>query len=315
MKAIGGYFELELPYREPFHRKAIPLNTARNCLEYILRARKYKKVYIPYYTCDAILQPICKLGVECSFYHVDAQLNVIDIDDLKKDEGFLYTNYYGLKSDEVLRLSKMIGHQLIVDNSQAFYAMPIAGIDTFYSVRKFFGTSDGAYLYTECLLDINLERDYSYNRMVHLLKRIDQNAEAGYSDFQENERSLDNQPIRKMSAFTERLLSSIDYENVKRIRRLNYQYLDSLLHDRNLINLVCHEEDIPMVYPYVCCEGKILKEMLIQHKYFIATYWPTVLDLCKENDYEYILVNNLLALPIDQRVTANDLVLLYDLLR
>ena len=54
-KAIGGYFELELPLKEEFHKDALRLNSGKNCLEYILRARQYKKVYIPYYTCDVVL--------------------------------------------------------------------------------------------------------------------------------------------------------------------------------------------------------------------------------------------------------------------
>ena len=48
MKEIGGYFELQLRKGEHYHKGALQLNTARNCLEYILRAKKYKKIYIPY---------------------------------------------------------------------------------------------------------------------------------------------------------------------------------------------------------------------------------------------------------------------------
>lgn len=41
MKAIGGYFELELPYSEEYHKNALRLNTGRNAFEYILRSKKY----------------------------------------------------------------------------------------------------------------------------------------------------------------------------------------------------------------------------------------------------------------------------------
>ena len=60
MDVIGGYFSLELPLIEEYHKNAIRLNTGRNCLEYILRVRGYKKVYIPYYTCEVILEPFKK---------------------------------------------------------------------------------------------------------------------------------------------------------------------------------------------------------------------------------------------------------------
>ena len=63
MEPIGGYFSLELPHYGEYHKDAIRLNTGRNCLEYILRVRNYKKVYIPYYTCDVVLEPFKKLGI------------------------------------------------------------------------------------------------------------------------------------------------------------------------------------------------------------------------------------------------------------
>lgn len=68
---IGGYFSLELPFSEEYHKDAIRLNTGRNCLEYILRVRKHSKVYIPYYTCDVLLEPFEKLGIRYEFYHIN----------------------------------------------------------------------------------------------------------------------------------------------------------------------------------------------------------------------------------------------------
>ena len=55
MMSIGGYFELEIREGKHFHQGAIKLSTARQCFEYILKARRYTKVYIPYYTCDVII--------------------------------------------------------------------------------------------------------------------------------------------------------------------------------------------------------------------------------------------------------------------
>ena len=45
MEAIGGYFSLELPLnaKGELYPEAIKLNAGRFCIEYILRARKYKK--------------------------------------------------------------------------------------------------------------------------------------------------------------------------------------------------------------------------------------------------------------------------------
>ena len=74
MNPIGGYFGLELNNSEHYHNDALRLNTARNCFEYVLRARQYKKVYIPYYTCEVMLEPINKLGLQYEFYQINELL-------------------------------------------------------------------------------------------------------------------------------------------------------------------------------------------------------------------------------------------------
>lgn len=70
MMSIGGYFELEIREGKHFHQGAIKLSTARQCFEYILKARRYTKVYIPYYTCDVIIEPLMKLNVKYEYYHI-----------------------------------------------------------------------------------------------------------------------------------------------------------------------------------------------------------------------------------------------------
>lgn len=306
MKAIGGYFSLELPLNEEFHKDAIRLNTGRNCLEYILRSRKYNKVYIPYYTCEVIIEPLKKLNIQYEFYHIDIHLEIADKFALKKDEALLYTNYFGLKQRFIEQLANRLGSQLIIDNTQAFYAKPIQGIDTFYTCRKFFGVPDGAYLYTSARLYENLEQDFSYNRMAHLLKRIDLSTEEGFTDFRRNDDSLNNQPIRRMSALTQRIMQSIDYGRVAKQRRVNYSYLHRLLDEKNKLSLSLDDEAVPMVYPFLTSiEG--LREKLIENKIFVARYWPNVLEWCQPTNREYCLTKNLLCLPIDQRYEEKEM--------
>ena len=313
MEAIGGYFSLELPVREEYHKNAIRLNTGRNCLEYILRVRGYKKVYVPYYTCEAVMEPINKLGVPYEFYHIDIHFEIRDRFTLKADEALLYTNYFGLKQRYVEQLAEKTGERLIVDNTQAFYAKPIAGIDTFYTCRKFFGVADGAYLYTDILLDEDFEQDESYDRMAHLLKRIDLSAEQGFADFRKVDDGLDNQPIRKMSNLTRRIMQSIDYEAAAKKRRENYQMLHEVLGEDNNLVLPLDEDAIPMVYPFlVPING--LREKLIENKVFVARYWPNVFDWTTDKDIEYLLTNQMQPLPVDQRYGRDDMKRIIDLI-
>ena len=306
-EAIGGYFELELRQGEHYHKDALRLNTARNCFEYILRARKYTKVYIPYYTCEVMLEPLNKCNVAYDFYHINEQLEPVEVFHLEPSEAFLYTNYYGLKQQCVEQLAQIYGNQLIVDNAQAFFAAPLDGIDTFYSARKFFGVADGAYLYTDAHLDIELEQDQSYARMAHLLKRADIDAEAGYADFRKNDDALCGEPIKRMSRLTEKILCSIDYDKVHSIRRHNYQLFETKLGSSNKIHFILEEGSVPMIYPYwtnVC-----IRENLINKRIYTATYWQNVLDWTNVGDIENILTQMLIPLPININETEVDTII------
>lgn len=306
MEAIGGYFSLELPLHEEYHKDAIRLNTGRNCLEYILRARGYKKVYVPYYTCEAVMEPINKLGIPYEFYHIDIHFEIRDRFTLKADEALLYTNYFGLKQRYVEQLAEKTGTRLIVDNTQAFYAKPITGIDTLYTCRKFFGVADGAYLYTDKQLDEEFVQDESYDRMAHLLKRIDLSAVQGFADFRKVDDSLDNQPIRRMSKLTKRIMQSIDYEAAAKKRRENFQLLHEVLGEENNLVLALDEDAVPMIYPFLA-PVKGLREKLIENKVFVARYWPNVLEWATKDDIEYLLAYQMQPLPIDQRYGKDDM--------
>lgn len=306
MGTIGGYFSLELPLREEYHKDAIRLNTGRNCLEYILRAHGYKKVYVPYYTCEAVMEPINKLGIPYEFYHIDILFEIRDRFTLKADEALLYTNYFGLKQHYVEQLAEKIGSRLIVDNTQAFYAKPLPGIDTFYTCRKFFGVADGAYLYTDMHLEEGFEQDKSFNRMAHLLKRIDLSAEQGFKDYQNIEVCLDNQPIRWMSKLTQRIMQSIDYEAAAKKRRESFHYLHEALGKENNLGLSLEEDAVPMVYPFLA-PIKGLRDKLIENIIFVARYWPNVLEWTTEKDIEYLFAFQMQPLPIDQRYGEEDM--------
>ena len=307
--AIGGYHELELRKGEHYHKNALRLNTARNCFEYVLCVRKYTKVYIPYYTCEVMLEPLKKCNVAYEFYHINHQLEPDQDFNLQPTEAFLYTNYYALKQRCVERLALQYGKQLIVDNAQAFFAKPLEGIDTFYSARKFFGVADGAYLYIDKLLDIELEQDQSYDRMIHLLKRADIGAEAGYADFRHNDDSLIGQPIKRMSKITEKILCSIDYEKNKELRRANYMALNTQLKDTNGIYVQLDKDAVPMVYPYLTYDNS-LRHTLVSKRIYVAKYWAMDEIMSKKSNFEYQLSELLLPLPCSQTLMLEDMKLI-----
>lgn len=311
-EAIGGYFELELPARCGMLPNGILVNSGRYALEYILRVRGYKHVYIPYYTCDVVLEPFEKLGVSYSFYHVGWNLEPTEFPDLRDGEAFLYTNYFGLMDNVVLHLGEKYGDRLIVDNAQAYFSKVRVG-DQFYSPRKFVGVPDGGvvalnpYLPYEELPD--LERDLSFQRMEHMLMRLEKGAEFGFKTFQKSRGALENQPLKLMSNLTQSLLMSIDFEYVRERRVKNFRLLHQYLGAENELKLDFALDDytVPLVYPFCTKRAAKLRKRLFSERIYPAQYWPNVMEWCTENDSEYEITKNTLALPIDQRYGEEDM--------
>ncbi len=300
LKGIGGFLELELRSGVEYHQEAIRLNTGRNAFEYILKARRFQKVYIPYYTCDVMLEPILKLKIKYEFYSINNDFRpVFDFKNMEENAVFVFTNYFGL-CDKIVEEVSMKCENLIIDNAQAFYSMPVNGVDTFYSPRKFFGIPDGAYLYTKNLLYEQLPTDISYERFEHLLGRIDVGAEEFYNIFRKNDEDLSGQPIKTMSNLTQKLLESIDYLYIAEKRKQNFNYLNQELKSINQLQLKLEDDSVPMVYPLLIENGLRIKKELLNNKIYLATYWPNVTDYLNY-DTEVNLTNNILNLPIDQR--------------
>lgn len=305
VRAIGGYFELENKFESEYYPNLIRLNTGRNCLEYILRARSYKKIYVPKYTCDSLMEPILKLGIEYEIYSINFQLEALDLTDPKENEACLVINYFGLKGKYIQSLANGINN-LIIDNSQAFFESPLKGFDTFYSARKFFGVADGAYLSTDLEPYLKFEQEISWKRSEHLLRRLENGPTDGYQAFKRNEDYLNGKDIKLMSDLTYRILSGIDYSAVKNRRNRNFQYLHLKL--KNLNQLTINDSDIdgPMVYPFYI-ENRELRKELINNQIYVASYWPNLLLRLQKDELEYKLAKYLIPLPVDQRYGLLDM--------
>ena len=309
-KAIGGYFNLELDSRGSFpHNDGILLNTGRNAIEYILRSLgNVTHVYVPYYTCIVVIEPLEKLGIEFSYYHIDKNLEIADQISVSKGEYVIYTNYFGIKDKYVQDLieSGIYKDHLIIDNAMAYYAPAWKDVPIAYCPRKFVGIPDGGIAYMNNGIDV-LEVDVSYDRVSHLIMRYDLDAEGGYQDFHVNEDGLMGLPIKRMSQFTQALMKSIDYEQVKSIRKRNFAILHKALGESNALCLPEPDTyECPLIYPYLC-NDEGLKKYLISKRIYVATYWPNTYDWCKSGDWEWHLADCCLALPIDQRYDESDM--------
>lgn len=305
MDAIGGYFELA-DYEEGKgfpHQDGILLNTGRNALEYILRSLgEVKGVYLPYYTCEVVLEPLKKLHIPYAFYHINTNFEMVEDIHPKDGEYIIANNYFGIKDAYIQKLAKKYGNQLIVDCAQAFFAKPIPSIKSFYSTRKYVGVADGGVAYGVDGIDALLyDEDDSSLHDSHLHIRKEQGAEAGFRDYQQNETKLDNQPIRLMCRNTRDMLWHVDYDKVIERRRENFAYLHKVLGNKNLMQLPEMESfACPMVYPFVTSNDHNLRKELIDKKVFVAKYWPNVRQVTGY-EVEYDMATKIVPLPCDHR--------------
>lgn len=300
MREIGGYIELDTYRGKMLHDGGIKLNCGRCALDYVIRTKKIKKIYVPKFMCNSNDLVLRKNSVETKYYSIGKDFKPI-IEKRQADEWLYLVNYYGQLSNEYI---KTLGNNIIVDNAHAYFQKNIEGYITIYNCRKFFGVADGAILYSDEYLE-ELEQDISFDRMHFLLGRYEKTASEFYPEYIVNNDLFEREPIKKMSKLTENLLHGIDYDFVKERRTENFSYLHEKLKDINQLSL-----DIPdgaFMYPLYIENGAEIRNKLQQIKIYIPTLWSDVFEICREDELEYDMAKNILPLPIDQRYTRYDM--------
>jgi hypothetical protein len=326
MMPIGGYFELEAYSKFNnlgWHPEAsLHLNSGRACLAYLITQECPTTVWIPYYCCDALIEPLLSRRIAFKYYGINSYLEIdSEIPALSDTERLLYVNYFGLKTRYTAKLVGKLGRHLWIDNTQAFYDLPLSDqCKQFNSARKFFGVPDGAFLYMpmdcEREKELSLFRNQNFN-YDHLLLRSKGLVREGYPLFKENERLCGGAP-RLISYFSEAILNSINYSEVAVKRRQNFVFLHRFLEKYNLLPaslFSLDESNVPLCYPFLPSRS-ISHRSLWEKEIFIAVYWPECMRRKQKSCYpwEQRLSQQLLPIPIDQRYGPESLQLVLDLL-
>ncbi len=305
MKEYGGYIEFEINHGFEYYEELVKLNCGRNCLAYLIELKDIKEIYMPYFLCDSVRETCKKYGVICRYYHIDEYFRPIINFDLDDKTFFYVVNYYGqLADDYILQLKKDYAN-IIIDNVQAFFSKPIYGCDTLYSCRKYFGVTDGGYLFTNNHALKEYPKDISYERIRFLLGRFEKTASEFYQEYQDNNNLFDDEPIKLMSKLTSNLLKGIDYASVKDRRENNFRYLHSRMNQHNKLALEMPEG--PFAYPLLVDKGNQLRSLLQKEKVYIPMLWPDVMETCDCSTLEYKYADNILPLPVDQRYGEKDM--------
>lgn len=312
---IGGYFGFEKYNGSLYHENAMQFNSARNCLRFLIREKKIKKIFLPYFLCSAIKEVCIEEKCSISFYHINENFLIEEpVNNFIQGTDYLYlVNYAGILTKSYIWEQKQKYENIILDNVQSYFERPLKGIDTLYSCRKYFGVTDGGFLYTKLEMKYPYERDHSFDRLEFLAGRYEYSAEEFYHLFQSNENMIENQPIMKMSALTENILRSLDYLWIIETRNKNYNFLHSHLNVQNKLILKTYTKG-PLAYPFWISGGREIREKLIKRKIFIPQYWPELSELSQQGKREWEFANDILWIPCDHRYTIEDMkYLLYTL--
>lgn len=310
---IGGFFGLEMPEYDNCPQgcggMGILLNSGRSAFEYILRSREdIDCIWVPYYTCPTVLEPLVRLGIPYAFYTVDEHLEPAEsfLSGLAEDDWLLYTNYFGIKEKTVDSLCSFRPDHLILDQSLALYSPLRTGVPAFYSPRKFSGLPDGGIAVLDAPMVLRPTRDESATWASFLFVSAELGAEAASALCEASEERLHNTGMLAMSLLTEKLMRGIDYDHARQRRLANFRFLHERLGGLNRLKIDESSVSVPSCYP-LWSSMTDLRNELIDRRILIPTLWPEILDSAPSTGLEHRLALNLLPLPIDQRYTEEDM--------
>lgn len=311
MNPIGGFFGFETPAPQcahgSYHPEAIGLSTGRACLALALEELKPRKCLVPFYCCNALLEPIQEAGIEIEFYELDLALEPIGLPGIDSGELLIYTNFFGLKSHYADKLSSRFGRRVLIDDTHRFFHRGYSISYSFTSARKFFGVPDGAYLYPpQGIVCRNVQERNNAVRTEHLFARLLGRDDEALALYRENEAVLGSEVLR-MSLVSELLLTTVDYSAAMKQRKANYDFLAERLSATNRFGVQDRVDAVPFCYPYLP-EPPIPHERFYPQRLYPPRLWP---DPLARNDSGFQLsrrfCRELLPLPVDHRYGKNDL--------
>jgi len=316
MSAIGGFLPLEAAGScgtASRHVGAVALSSGRACWHAVLREARPDRVRIPFYICDAVMQPLSALRLPFEFYAIDEAFRPAGDWRPRPGELTLVVNYFGVLSSDVDVMAAGEA-RIVVDDTQAFFRRGVTGRRSFNSARKFFGVPDGGFLHGVAL-DVDALPPSDVGDCEHLVTRRAGDDERAWELFKQHEARIGIE-LRAMSAASSRILAAVDMAAAERRRVENFRVLHRRLRSLNTIarSLDSLGEDVPMCYPFLPTSA-IDRERLRRAGLLVPTFWPEVASRPVAGFvWERQAASRLLPLPTDHRYGVGDMDALTDTL-
>ena len=315
----------------PFEKNTVLLSQCREAFSLLGRLApvREKRVLLPAYTCQTVIQPFVELGYTCAYFPVDEALRIEPeafralIRDFRPELVVVHP-YYGmdLNAEELslLEEAKKAGAFIAQDLTQSVFsrADPQVVDCTVASLRKWYQMPDGAFLRSE-KLPLPAEGELTENEFfvsrqrdaMYLFGLYQQTGDKEIMAIVRHllvdsggEGSVNILPHR-MSDFSRRLMQTENAEENNRLRMENAACLFTSLQDSTVCRQVYRSlSDIasgPLWYPmYLTDKRAVQKRVLAPAKISTAGLWPIETEGIAVNDTVEKIYRDILAFPCDQ---------------
>lgn len=301
---------------------------------------EYKKVLMPSYICDSVINAFIKYGFEIMFYNLDEKLNPIILENYgDKEIGiFLHMGYYGFFTNETLEsfIDKLKSKKTLIieDVTHTLFSKHKKNIKNdfvFASIRKWMGVPSGGILFSnekffvdnlkipEKFIEIRKEglkikREYLETNEFELKNQ--------YLDKIRNAEKILNKDydIYAIDDLSKKIICNYNFNCMCSIRRENYIYLFEQLSKIENVKVVFEQTfdtETPLFFPiYVNKKRNILRKKLIEKSIYCPIHWP--ISNCL---FEYInnstqkIYDSILSIPCDQRYNTDDMQRIIDAIK
>lgn len=293
-----------------------------------------KKVLIPAYTCQTVIDPFIQLGWKCYYYSINKNLKIDTEDLLQKYESIcpslvVVHPYHGVELNatelNTLEFIKKRGCILIQDITQCIYTKNRPEIFDYFvgSYRKWCEVPDGGFVESN-EIDGILIPDKENNAFV--TKQTDAMYLRGRYFETEDEIiksisiKLNKEAVtyigqdiecHKMSDFSLSLMKGCNVAISIEQRYLNYRYLYYNIKQTENIKIVCNNINevttAPLYFPIYVADRAIIQKKLAENHIYAPVLWPVTTEYLLIDDTIRYIYSHILMIPIDQRYTEDDM--------
>lgn len=301
------------------------LMSGRTAIDFVLKDLEEKidnkKVYLPNYICNSIIQPFIDNNYELCFYNVDLISKRFDID-VNKECGIFYAmNYFGYKDfnmdNYINEFSKKntiiiedITHRLLCEKNFCTYSDYLI-----CSLRKWFPIISGGlavnvknkFTAKYKLIEndnnfLNMKKEAMVQKKEYIERKINQK-DIYLKLFKDSNRMFEDYALKDIDEYSMNFLKKIDIDEIKNTRKRNVMIIEQLIKKSNKIKPIClmKDEDIPIFVPIFIENRDSVIKKLYNESIYCPIHWP-------KNDYAYNnIIENEISLICDQRYNIKDI--------